>query len=145
MRVYLDNCSFNRPFDDQGQIRIRVETEAKLFVQDQVQSGFLDLAWSYMLDYENSANPFDERRSAIAAWKRYAIDHVQGSETVVNRAEEMVRTRKLLNMDALHVACAIEAQCDYYITTDDELIRKMSNHDQITVLDPTAFVRERRR
>lgn len=30
MRVYLDNCMFNRPFDDQGHIRIRLETEAKL-------------------------------------------------------------------------------------------------------------------
>lgn len=31
MRVYLDNCSFNRPFDDQTQIKISLETEAKLF------------------------------------------------------------------------------------------------------------------
>jgi hypothetical protein len=30
MKIYLDNCCFNRPFDDQGQIRIKIETEAKL-------------------------------------------------------------------------------------------------------------------
>ena len=36
MRVYLDNCMFNRPFDDQGQIRIRLESEAKLYIQDQI-------------------------------------------------------------------------------------------------------------
>lgn len=30
MRVYLDNCMFNRPFDDQSHIRIRLEAEAKL-------------------------------------------------------------------------------------------------------------------
>ena len=28
MKVYLDNCSYNRPFDDQGQIRIYLETQA---------------------------------------------------------------------------------------------------------------------
>ena len=29
MKLYLDNCCFNRPFDDQSQLRIRLETEAK--------------------------------------------------------------------------------------------------------------------
>jgi len=33
MRIYLDNCSFNRPFDDQTQLRIRLETEAKQLIQ----------------------------------------------------------------------------------------------------------------
>ncbi|MFN0197095.1 MAG: PIN domain protein, partial [Planctomycetaceae bacterium] len=33
MRIYLDNCCFNRPFDDQRQIRVRLETEAKLCIQ----------------------------------------------------------------------------------------------------------------
>jgi len=33
LKVYLDNCCFNRPFDDQNQVRVRIETEAKLFIQ----------------------------------------------------------------------------------------------------------------
>lgn len=33
MRVYLDNCCYNRPFDDQRQVRVRLETEAKLRIQ----------------------------------------------------------------------------------------------------------------
>lgn len=35
--VYLDNCMFNRPFDDQNSIRIRLETEAKLNIQSQIR------------------------------------------------------------------------------------------------------------
>jgi len=31
MKIYLDNCSYNRPFDDQSQMKIRLETEAKLY------------------------------------------------------------------------------------------------------------------
>ena len=27
MRVYLDNCCYNRPFDDQTQLKVRLETE----------------------------------------------------------------------------------------------------------------------
>jgi len=29
MKVYLDNCSYNRPFDDQSQMRIYLETQSK--------------------------------------------------------------------------------------------------------------------
>ncbi len=62
MRVYLDNCCFNRPFDDQTSLRIRIETAAKLYIQDMVRTDALELAWSYVLDYENDANPFRETR-----------------------------------------------------------------------------------
>jgi hypothetical protein len=34
MRVYLDNCCYNRPFDDQKRLRIRLEAEAKMAVQE---------------------------------------------------------------------------------------------------------------
>lgn len=39
MRVYLDNCCYNRPFDDQTQLKVRLETEAKLFVQGLMRTG----------------------------------------------------------------------------------------------------------
>ena len=32
-RVYLDNCAYNRPFDDQTHIKIALETEAKRHIQ----------------------------------------------------------------------------------------------------------------
>jgi predicted nucleic acid-binding protein len=35
MRLYLDNCCFNRPFDNQEQLKIKLETEAKLFIQQE--------------------------------------------------------------------------------------------------------------
>jgi hypothetical protein len=37
MRLYLDNCCFNRPFDDQTQRKIALESEAKLYVQDEIK------------------------------------------------------------------------------------------------------------
>ena len=66
MRVYLDNFSFNRPFDDQRQTRVRLEAEAKLCIQEHIRSGELELVWFYMLDFENAANPFEERRTTIS-------------------------------------------------------------------------------
>lgn len=51
MKLYLDNCCFNRPFDNQTQIRIRLETEAKLKIQEEIRLGNFKLVWSYILDY----------------------------------------------------------------------------------------------
>ena len=49
MRVYLDNCCYNRPFDEQAQLRVRLETEAKMEVQSQMRLGILEYVWSEML------------------------------------------------------------------------------------------------
>jgi len=45
MSIYLDLCCFNRPFDGQEQIRIRLESEAELEVQSRIRRGDLELAW----------------------------------------------------------------------------------------------------
>ena len=42
MRVYLDNCCYNRPFDHQDQLRVRLETEAKLRIQALMRSGAVE-------------------------------------------------------------------------------------------------------
>jgi len=66
MRLYLDNCAFNRPFDDQSHIRVRLEAEAKLYIQGRIKEGNTELVWSYILDIENDQNLFEEKRNAIA-------------------------------------------------------------------------------
>jgi hypothetical protein len=50
MRIYLDNCCYNRPFDDQNQKKIQLETIAKLYIQNAVRNGVYDLVWSFMND-----------------------------------------------------------------------------------------------
>ena len=39
MRVYLDNCCYNRPFDEQTQPHVRLETEAKMEMQTLMRAG----------------------------------------------------------------------------------------------------------
>ena len=33
IKIYLDNCCFNRPYDDQTQERIYLESIAKMYIQ----------------------------------------------------------------------------------------------------------------
>ena len=70
MRIYLDNCCYNRPYDDQSQIRISLETQAKLYIQDMVKRGQLELVTSYVPEFENSNNRSRQKRLAkcILTW-----------------------------------------------------------------------------
>jgi len=112
MKIYLDNCSFNRPFDDQSFMRIKLETEAKLFVQEKILIGKLQLIWSHILEYENMQNPFIERRNAIIEWKKIATEKIGGTKNVAARASEFTR-HGVKSKDALHIACAIEGKAEY--------------------------------
>ena len=141
MRVYLDNCCFNRPFDDQRQTRVRLEAEAKLCIQEHICAGTLELAWSYILDFENTANPFEERRTTISRWRQYATIDVEETALILQEAKALVELG-LKPKDALHIACAIAGECIYLLTTDDDILRRREDVRGISVLDPTAFVRE---
>ena len=140
MRVYLDNCSFNRPFDDQTQPRIRLETEAKLCIQDSVQAGILELAWSYVLDFENTANPFDERRIAIERWKGQATFDIGETAEVLQTANKLA-SLGLKSKDTLHLACAMASGADYFVTTDDRILDRNTEVHGIEIVDPTVLVR----
>lgn len=113
MKIYLDNCSFNRPFDDQKNIRIKIETEAKLHIQEQIKNGLLILIWSYILDFENEQNPFVERKNAISKWKEFASIDVEETESLRQTAKEVLNLG-LKSKDALHIASALEANAEYF-------------------------------
>ena len=141
MKIYLDNCTFNRPFDDQKQIRIHIEAEAKLYIQQKIKEKEIALVWSYILDYENAQNPFEERKKAILKWKELADVDIEENESIIKKATE-IKKKGLKAKDALHIACAIEGKAEYFITTDDMIIKKMKNAKIIRIIDPVGFIRE---
>ncbi len=139
MLIYLDNCCFNRPFDDQKQIRIHIETEAKLYIQGEILEGNFRLAWSYILDFENEANPFPERKETIANWKNRAAVDTSETQTLLELATNLLEMH-VKAKDALHIACSVVMQCDYFITTDLNLIKKTNNFEKIKIVSPVDFI-----
>jgi predicted nucleic acid-binding protein len=138
-RIYLDNCSFNRPYDNQTILRNYLEAEAKTYIQLQVINKKLELAWSYMMDYEIYFNPFENRKTQIQKWKNVARVNIQYSENNVILAKE-IQKQKVKIKDSIHIACAIEAECKYYVTTDDKLLNKI--FDNIIIVDPITFIKQ---
>ena len=136
-RIYFDNCSYNRPFDDQNQIKVWLETDAKLYIQKLVKDGTLELVWSFVLDYENSFNPFSDRRERIQAWRHLAVHHCGYSASIAEKTRSLMQFG-LKQADASHLACAILSQADYFITTDKGVLNK--NISEIQILSPITFI-----
>jgi predicted nucleic acid-binding protein len=141
MKIYLDNCCFNRPFDDQSQLRILLESEAKLRIQENIRSGTFELVWSYILDYENSQNPFQERREQIIKWRSYSNEDIEESKEILDIATMNMKLG-IKKMDSLHLACAIKAKTDYFLTTDDGIINKALHIQDIQIVDPIGFIKK---
>ena len=137
LKLYLDNCCFNRPFDDQSQLIVRLETEAKLFIQAGIKNGTFELVWSYILELENDANPHFQRKENIASWKYFSNDMAEESESILLCAENYKR-EGIRPKDALHIACAVDAASDFFITTDRGILKK--SFTEIFVCNPIEFI-----
>jgi predicted nucleic acid-binding protein len=138
MRVYLDTCCFNRPYDDQEQEKIFLETEAKLSIQEKIKKLEIELVWSYILDYENYENPNEIIRSAIYEWRKICISDISESDELLLRAEKINKIG-IDAKDAIHISCAIEAGADIFFTTDRKILKHKHLIPEIEILNPVQY------
>ena len=124
MRIYMDLCCFNRPYDDQTQTRIRIETEAKITIQQKIKDTECELLWSAILDLECSFNPVTAHRLAIMNWRAEACAQIMIDDTVLEAAQRLLASG-IGEYDALHAACASVGQADLFVSTDDRLLKRL--------------------
>ena len=91
-----------------------------------------------MLDYENNNNPFQERMQNVWNWRNFAAVNIQASKTIVERAAVLMKLG-LRQKDGVHIACAIEAGADYFITTDKKILN--NSVESILLVNPIEFIR----
>jgi len=142
MKIYLDNCCYNRPYDDQRQLRVFLETQAKLHIQSLVVQKKLELVCSFVLRYENDENPDSSTKASIEQFFLNASMYI-GSENMeeISHTASNLMKQGIKMKDAAHLACAIKAGCDYFITTDDKLIKKY-NDNIIKIITPLEFLND---
>ena len=138
MRVYLDNCCYNRPFDDQAQIKVLLETLAKLDIQQRMRNGELEYAWSTVLSFEIKKSKFLDRARQILPWANGAVVNVLVDEAIRHRAKEF-ESNGVKPMDALHVACAEAAGCDWFFTVDRGILNKARVLTSMRIANPVEF------
>lgn len=122
-RVYLDVCALCRPFDDQTQMRIRLESEAVQLILSYVRSGELCLVVSAVHNAELGAVDDSMEREHLLS----ILDQI-GSRIQVDLAQARQRAMTLTERglgpaDAAHLAFA-EASGASFVTCDDRLLRQ---------------------
>ena len=139
-RIYLDNCCYNRPFDDLTLEKNRLEANAKMFIQSLVKYKCISLCYSFMSLAENEDSPFEDNKAYILSFIEENASIFVGTKRlneIETLAGEIMQTG-IKKKDATHLACALIANCDYFITTDKRVLKYRT--DKMRIINPIDFL-----
>jgi hypothetical protein len=144
VRLYLDLCCLNRPFDDQTQPRVSLEAQAVILILQGIEAGGHQLCNSTALIVENSQNPKVERRRKIGELLDQAEVWIPHSAAMDQRVLQLAPLG-FHEFDAYHVASAEAAGCDRLVTCDDRFLQAARRHAAtlaVLVTDPIGLISE---
>jgi len=139
--IYLDVCCLNRPFDDQTQTRIRLESEAILEIISYCKLGQFELVNSTILELEISKIYNSLKKEKLEQYLLLATHKILVTEKIIQKAKKFTLLG-IKNFDALHLACA-ENNVDIFLTTDDRLLNKCIYYNQqinVQVSNPISWL-----
>ena len=143
MRIYLDTCCYNRPYDDQSQDRVHLESEAILSILHQSLSNGDTILGSDVLhlEIERISDPY--RRFKVSALYQSATESIPYDATIKMRAAELQSKTSIRALDSLHIASAEQGHAQIFLTTDDKLVRACRKISlSIKVMNPVSFLAE---
>lgn len=143
MRVYLDLCCLKRPFDDQSQPRIHLESEAVLALVGAAGEK-VDFLRGAALDLENDQNPLVQRAARVRLWLEGLPLLDAPAASLAGRTKELIALG-FKSFDALHVASAEVLGADALSTCDDRFLaaaRRQASLLKVRVVNPLDLARE---
>jgi predicted nucleic acid-binding protein len=118
----MDNCCLNRPFDDQSNLRIHLESEAIQAIIKLCEQQKWHLISSQILKFEISKVSDESKRRKLKLINDLAEKVVKIDEKITIRSQKFEKFG-LQAFDAMHLACA-ENNSDIFLTVDDKFLRK---------------------
>lgn len=140
--IYLNNSTLNRPFDDQSQARVKLETEALFQILSDIDLRNSKLILSEVTDLENSKNPHYSVKIRIDELISKADRKIKVNATTKKQAKTF-ENAGLNGMDALHLAAAIQGKVSFLITSDDSFLKKakkVTSDQTIKIMNPIEYV-----
>jgi hypothetical protein len=144
MRIYLDACCVNRPYDDQKQDRIRLQAEAILLIMHHCRKQEWEWIGSEVLNFEIEQIPDLEKKNRVELLLS-PVSHVIPLQDVERKRGKELEALGFHAFDALHIACAESGKADILLTTDDKFLKKGSTYAdklKIRVKDPVSWLME---
>ena len=86
MKIYIDNCLLNRPFDDQTQERIYFETQSLLILLKWIEEGKIQFLNSFALEFEVSAISDPDRGLKVREYLKAAEKFIEFNDKIEKRA-----------------------------------------------------------
>lgn len=144
MKLYMDLCCLNRPFDDQSQARVALESQAVVLMLEKIDRGEHTMCNSAALVVENSLSLRTQVRLEVEVLLERSDIWVPHDKAIDDRAAEL-RKLGFKEFDAYHIAAAEAAGCDYLVTCDDKFLksaRRKAAKIKVMVTDPIRLVSE---
>lgn len=139
--IYLDVCTYCRPFDNQNALRVRLETEAFYLILQHIEHNYYQSVISPVhLKEIDAINSIEERLLLKTQLENFPHPAVSNVSAIRARAEYLHQLGFGI-ADAAHVAYA-ENLADIFITCDDKLLKKCQKEPtvKITAMNPLEFV-----
>jgi predicted nucleic acid-binding protein len=143
-KIYLDNCVLNRPFDDQSQERVRLETEAIVLLLSRLERKEWIWLGSQALNIEIDKTPDAEQQSRLRRIVEFINSSVEIGGKEMERASELQKLG-FVGFDAVHLACAESGKADVFLTTDDRLLKlakRFKKKIHVKVVNPLDWMKE---
>ncbi len=140
--IYMDNCCFNRPFDDLSYDKVRLESEAVLTIINKCEQGVWDFCSSDVIFDEIDRTDDIVRKDKVLTLYNMATVSIELNDEIIARAKEIMKVN-IKPFDALNIACAESANVTVFLTTDRKLInasRRMNLN--VKVSNPVVWIME---
>ncbi|ADL36065.1 hypothetical protein bpr_II126 (plasmid) [Butyrivibrio proteoclasticus B316] len=143
MKIYLDNCCFNRILDDRSYPIIYLERNSVMLILELAEAKRIEIIGSEMLRKEISDTPSYMKREKLALMYSLCSSEIKVTENIVDRAIEIRDNSNIRTKDSIHLACAEAAKADVFLTTDKKFMNNANRIPaKIKVKNPTEWLME---
>ncbi len=141
MKVYLDNCCYNRLFDDRTIIKNYLEREAVLLIMEKAFEHELEIVGSQALAVEIMNNQNIRKRNDIIGLYNGIISKEEIVDDRIGQRAEAIRNASNIRLfDSIHLAVA-ERFAEVLITTDIKFLNACKRLKLgIRVENPIEFI-----
>lgn len=139
-QLYLDICTYCRPFDNQNFLRIRSETDAFYLITQYIKKGQYQTVVSKVHFKEASAITSLKKRVEIQALLNQGNTQIPYNVDKARQRANELYALKFGVVDAAHLAYA-EQIADVFITCDDRLLKKYKKiSSSLVAMNPIEFI-----
>ena len=144
MKLYLDCCCYSRPFDEQIQIKVHLESEAILTIINECKQNNNEIIGSVALDFEiENIVDFEKKSKVKYLYEQTIATKINYTDNVLKRVKELSELSSIRTLDKFHLAFAENSGANVLLTTDNRFEKaSLKLNLKIKVVNPLKYLLE---